>query len=740
MEAEDALKDLLQEIALQETAITAVTEDQARTHRQDRQGKEQSDHGIVAGDDEVDANDDDVKDEDGGLDDESFKRSEFGSRKVTMAAGVRLSLALQKDWWRSLPDLAYVVTKINQYGKRQTRTLRLTSEGIENVRKNGKVSSLYPYEAVVRVYMKNVRSFVIDYKNAKHSYQYRSTVAMHIVQEITSRLALRRQEDRLLTPDIATRLQEKLQQTGLLEPPITTPPRSTRQQQAQMGTYDDRRSRQAKKLHSILGTTEQQRLENAIDSMILDVHTPEGRTLKQFCSNFAVLEKNPATLVMNVRQFMDDMRAYIIERHAGELAKLTVEAAAQSLAHEELSLSSVIENSLERALVSRFRDRIVACLKKPTKEEEMHLKRKVAAASTKPQSFFGISEEHVSSSGWTHAIAELQALDDWDVPGKLLAAVLAAAKSVYATLNYERNRGKKGEHRTAIFLSADDFFPIFLYVVARANLKDPLLVSEYLWGLCDPEQLNGEGGYYLTVFCSAFEYLKGLEMDTAESECQQREEEALKYLDDKVLQPSDHSPKEINSSTSVDSYFAAATATAANKTSLLQLAEDKRQRTISAPNKGGKSKQLIRQRAEERDSRVVIGLAGCRTAQETVDEREKEKQRLKALAGLQESVPPWPTAAVRQRTATLRAEHNAAVVAAAASSGDEGEDDSSDEDEDDDREDGRVDGGDGGGGGPNNDEDGAMGGSQRARRRASKLDRRQVRQAIARYDVAQKED
>jgi hypothetical protein len=97
-------------------------------------------------------------------------------------------------------------------------------------------------------------------------------------------------------------------------------------------------------------------------SMILDVHTPEGRTLKQFCSNFAVLEKNPATLVMNVRhgtnhhhpiiarwttiyatachvahflhssrqvrQFMDDMRAYIIERHAGELAKLTVEAAA----------------------------------------------------------------------------------------------------------------------------------------------------------------------------------------------------------------------------------------------------------------------------------------------------------------------------------------------------------------------------------------------------------------------------
>jgi hypothetical protein len=55
-----------------------------------------------------------------------------------------------------------------------------------------------------------------------------------------------------------------------------------------------------------------------------------------------------------------------------------------------------------------------------------------------------------------------------------------------------------------------------------------------------------QGGYYLTVFCSAFDYLKNLEMDVVESECQQREEEALKYLDDKVLQPNnDHqsSPK-----------------------------------------------------------------------------------------------------------------------------------------------------------------------------------------------------
>jgi len=731
MEAEDALKDLLHEIAQQETAIAVARPSSGsigaggQKHAQGKEQQRQREDDVADGDGEEDENDED------------FAHSEFGSRNVSPET-VRLSLALQKDWWRSLPDLAYVVTKINQYGKRQTRTIRLTAEGIENVRKNGKVSSLYPYDAVVRVYMKNVKTFVVDYQSAKHSYQYRSIVAMHIVQEITSRLALRRKEDRLLTPDIATRLQEKLQKTGaLLREPTPTKPMgssgtSRRQRTTTVLPGEDRRSQQAKKLLNILGTTEQQRLESAVDWMILDEHTPEGRTLKQFCNNFAVLEKNPATLVMNLRQFMDDMRAYIIERHADELAKLTVEAASQSMLLEELSLSSVVESSLERALVARFRDRIVACLKKPNKEAEMHLKRKIAAASTKPQQFFGVAEEYVVASEWAQAIAELQALDDWDLPCKLLSAILAAAKSIYATLNYEKNRGKKGEQKKAIFLSADDFFPIFLFVVTRANLKNPLLVSEYLWGLCDPEQLNGEGGYYLTVFCSAFEYLKTLEMDT-ESECQQREEEAIKYLDDQILQKrkssgtSDQpSPKaEINSSTSVDSYFSA------KKDGGLTAAEDRRQRTTSSPDNGAKSRNLIRQRTESRSDcyearRVVIGLAGCRTAQEVADEREKTREMVKEMKKEKEEPPQqqhggsgcaWPTAAVRQRTATLRAEQTAGG-GGTGGSGDEVDDDDGDDD----------------------DGEEEATGSQRARRRASKLDRARVQEAIARYDVSQKED
>jgi hypothetical protein len=119
---------------------------------------------------------------------------------------------------------------------------------------------------------------------------------------------------------------------------------------------------------------------------------------------------------------------------------------------------------------------------------------------------------------------------------------------------------------------------------------------------------------------------------------------------------------------------------------------------------------------------------------------EREKERLKALQasnGSKQETAAWPTAAVRQRTATLRAEHNAAQASATPSA--TGNDEPEDGDDDDD-EDGENDACEAAGSGGGGEDDGRMGGSQRTRRRASKLNRRQVLQAIARYDVSQKED
>lgn len=57
-------------------------------------------------------------------------------------------------------------------------------------------------------------------------------------------------------------------------------------------------------------------------------------------------------------------------------------------------------------------------------------------------------------------------------------------------------------------LGADEFFPIFVFVVCRANLVQPLHLKEFLWLAADSQDLRGQGGYWLTVFEAAMSYIR----------------------------------------------------------------------------------------------------------------------------------------------------------------------------------------------------------------------------------------
>ena len=56
-------------------------------------------------------------------------------------------------------------------------------------------------------------------------------------------------------------------------------------------------------------------------------------------------------------------------------------------------------------------------------------------------------------------------------------------------------------------LGADDFLPIFIFVFCRSELYHPIRNKDLLWKLCHPDQLQGECGYYLTIYESVVEYV-----------------------------------------------------------------------------------------------------------------------------------------------------------------------------------------------------------------------------------------
>ena len=151
-------------------------------------------------------------------------------------------------------------------------------------------------------------------------------------------------------------------------------------------------------------------------------------------------------------------------------------------------------------------------------EEEALVHKMSTQLEGLPQSFFEIPIGCESPSRWSAAALEMAGVSAAVMPTDKLAALLRAAKVIYGTYFAEKEIRKKrlikktpkGEKlpKMADELGADEFLPIFIFVVVHAELNAPLKDKECMWSLCEPDMVAGEGGYYLTVFDAALSYLK----------------------------------------------------------------------------------------------------------------------------------------------------------------------------------------------------------------------------------------
>eukprot|EP00005_Dracoamoeba_jomungandri_P013178 CAMPEP_0174265354 /NCGR_PEP_ID=MMETSP0439-20130205/26179_1 /TAXON_ID=0 /ORGANISM="Stereomyxa ramosa, Strain Chinc5" /LENGTH=957 /DNA_ID=CAMNT_0015351775 /DNA_START=289 /DNA_END=3163 /DNA_ORIENTATION=- len=288
---------------------------------------------------------------------------------------------------------------------------------------------------------------------------------------------------------ISRTYQKKLRESGIIH------------KSSGMLSDEERKAVQANKLAQLFGCSEEQRLDSFVINTLLSTNTTEGKTLKQFCSNFSVLEKNPQTLPTNVRQFCTNLREFVKETHEEELSKLVVLASNESVNLVELSVHNIIEQNIERLIIPKFRDRIIASLQLDDFPWHSH----VLLLRNKPQQFFEIEEKLVSRSNWERPVAILSTLDDQSLPYQKLAVILATTHAIYSTLSEETDIFG-GSHEK--YLTGDELLPVFIYVVAQSEIKNPELEAEFLWKMCDERQLSGEGGYYLTVFTSSIKYIK----------------------------------------------------------------------------------------------------------------------------------------------------------------------------------------------------------------------------------------
>jgi hypothetical protein len=109
-----------------------------------------------------------------------------------------------------------------------------------------------------------------------------------------------------------------------------------------------------------------------------------------------------------------------------------------------------------------------------------------------------IAESYRSSNNFASAVEVLRELDAQELPCEVLECLLEVVKRIY--------RDQIATSNSAI-IGGDAFLDILVYVTVHASLRRPHQKLQYAWALCDPDELQSEGGYYLTVFESAVTFI-----------------------------------------------------------------------------------------------------------------------------------------------------------------------------------------------------------------------------------------
>ena len=130
------------------------------------------------------------------------------------------------------------------------------------------------------------------------------------------------------------------------------------------------------------------------------------------------------------------------------------------------------------------------------------------ALSSRKQHDWGIAPQFESPLEWQNAVFELTTLEHNIAPCTQLMTLSRTAKAIYAEFKLVVLPKLIEAGKLDVHLGADDLVPIFLYVLSRSGLQQPILTNERMWALCHPGQLSRECGYYLTLFESCLDYIE----------------------------------------------------------------------------------------------------------------------------------------------------------------------------------------------------------------------------------------
>ncbi|KAF0682754.1 Aste57867_25157 [Aphanomyces stellatus] len=235
-------------------------------------------------------------------------------------------------------------------------------------------------------------------------------------------------------------------------------------------------------------------------ALLRDPDSFEGHASMQFLVS-STQKAAPATpsachrLLCDTRDVVANLANYMLAHRQPELARCEMDATSDAM---RAAVLAAIEKHVWHAMQPRLEAWTRQCTQLHDADMRAHIQKWSCTPPSSPH--FGLAVEF-QGVAWDTPTQLLREMEAESMPSAKLRSLLAAAKAIYATF-------AASQADVARTLAADDFLPIFIFCVCRSEMAAPLATLECMWALCNEDALQGEGGYYLTMFEASLEYIR----------------------------------------------------------------------------------------------------------------------------------------------------------------------------------------------------------------------------------------
>jgi hypothetical protein len=150
----------------------------------------------------------------------------------------------------------------------------------------------------------------------------------------------------------------------------------------------------------------------------------------------------------------------------------------------------------------------------------MEVQFKIRELCKRPEVYFRLAMSNANQ--WESVAAILkEGVGLSTLPCVKLRAIVDAASEINKIFagRIEVPSPKRGGNKE-VHMGADEFLPIFIYCVVKAEMERPCALCVLLRTLCDPINRMGETGYYLASFEAAIAHLQEVDLSEQRDELQ----------------------------------------------------------------------------------------------------------------------------------------------------------------------------------------------------------------------------